>query len=217
MKPLFKKGELEKIQQEITAELKPYLDTIINMEKKSASYKQFCKALDIHDQKFAHGSHIYDYIMKDFEEISKHGTKEEIHRLFSYLGLVESIGNTVTDIIVMILVANNIDFHVESIRSTPRIRHVNSIEDLDKNRVPLTAKLNFLRDNQISVFPSVVDSELRNKIAHMNFEIRRNQIWIKGKQGSEVVTLAWCRLITAIETVEELLRLIREPDEFFEK
>jgi hypothetical protein len=129
---------------------------------------------------------------------------------------VESIGNTVTDIIVMILVANGIDFHVESVHSTPRIRHVNSIEDLDKNRVPLTAKLNFLRDNQISVFPSVVDSELRNKIAHMDFEIRRNQIWIKGKPGSEVVTLAWCRLITAIETVEKL-RLTRETDEFFEK
>lgn len=208
---------MEKIQQEITAELKPYLNTIINMEKKSASYKQFSKALDIHDQKFAYGSHVYDHLMKDYEGISKHSTKEEIHRLFSYLGLVESIGNTVTDIIVMVLVANGIDFHVESVHSTPRIRHVNSIEDLDKNRVPLTAKLNFLRDNQISVFPSVVDSELRNKIAHMDFEIKRNQIWIKGKQASEVVTLAWCRLITAIETVKKLLRLIREPDEFFEK
>jgi hypothetical protein len=79
LKPLFKEGELEKIQLEINAELKPYLDTIINMEKKSASYKQFSKALDIHDQKFAYGSKIYDYLMKDYDRISKHSTKEEIH------------------------------------------------------------------------------------------------------------------------------------------
>jgi hypothetical protein len=98
----------------------------------------------------------------------------QILDLFLYLGLVESLGNCYVDLLVMLLITNGRDFHIESRYSTPRIKHVISIDDLEKEKVPLTMKLNFLKDNGLENFADVVDSKLRNDITHLNFEIRKD-------------------------------------------
>ena len=115
--------------------------------------------------------------------------------LFTYMGLVESIGNTLVNIVVMVLVANGRDFHIECRYATPRIKHAISIKELEDERVPLTTKLNFLRDNGIKKLTAIIDSELRNEIAHLRFDFRKNRVVIKGKPASEIASAGTVRLI----------------------
>jgi len=212
LRHFFKDKELDELRRGIVTEIKPFLDSIRKMDKESASVKQFNKALDVFNQRIYGGMEIYGYIMKDLstDRSSRYDTKEEIRVLLAYLGLVESLGNTVTDVVVMSLVSNGRDFHIESPYVTPRIRRVVAIEDLETHRVSLTTKLNFLRDNGISVFPSVVDSELGNIIAHLKFEIRKNEVYIRGKPSLVTVMVAWFKLFEAITTVEGLLEAMQK-------
>jgi hypothetical protein len=130
---------------------------------------------------------------------------QQVYDLFFYLGLVESFGNCFVDLLVMLIIANGRDFHIESMYSSPRIRHVNSMIDLEKEKVPLTTKLNFLRDNGIDTFSSVIDSKLRNDIAHLNLEIVENNIVIRGKLIEDFFNPCFDRLMTATTRVSILI------------
>jgi virulence-associated protein VapD len=112
--------------------------------------------------------------------------KSDLFYVFSYLGLVESLGNSIVDLLVLLLVANGRDFHIECLRTTPRIKHALTIEDLEKEKVPLTTKLNFMRDNNLRFIASLIDTDLRNTIAHLKFETRDGKIYVKSKTGKSM-------------------------------
>lgn len=59
----------------------------------------------------------------------------ETYKTFAYLRLVESLGNTTVDLVVMLFVVNGRDFHIECQHTIPRIKHAVSIKDLEKERV----------------------------------------------------------------------------------
>jgi len=127
--------------------------------------------------------------------------------LFAYLGAVETLGNTIVDIIVMVVIANGRDFHIECEYSTPRVRHVQDISDL--RRVPLTTKLNFLRDNGIKMLPSMIDSKLRNDIAHLNFKFDpdTNEVFIRNRSAKEVLGEGLKELNMVFEVYDELHKI----------
>ena len=127
--------------------------------------------------------------------------------LFNYLGFVETIGNGIVDIIIMLVIANGIDFHVESEYKTPRIRHVKHIFDLDD--APLRTKLNFLRENGIKTLPSVIDSKLRNDIAHLNFifDPDTKETTLRGRPVKTVVNEGFKRFMLIFAVIGELERL----------
>jgi hypothetical protein len=127
--------------------------------------------------------------------------------LFNYLGFVETVGNTTVDIIIMLVIANGIDFHIESQHETPRIRHVNHIFDLDD--VPLRTKLNFLRENGIKTIPSIIDCNLRNDIAHLNFTFDPDtkEITLRGRPLKSVVEEGFKRFMPIFSVYDELDRL----------
>ena len=127
--------------------------------------------------------------------------------LFNYIGFIETVGNSIIDIIIMLVIANGTDFHIESEYKTPRIRHVKHIFDLDD--VPLTTKLNFLRENGIKALPSVVDSKLRNDIAHLNFTFDPDtkEITLRGRPIKTVVDEGFRRFMLIFAVYDELDRL----------
>jgi hypothetical protein len=129
------------------------------------------------------------------------------YMLFAYLGIVETLGNTIVDIIIMLIIANGKDFHIESEYRTPRVKHVERIFDL--NRVPLATKLNFLRDNGIKTLPSMIDSKLRNDIAHLNFTFNPDtkEISIRNRPIKEVVNEGFNRLNMISKVYDELDKL----------
>jgi hypothetical protein len=115
--------------------------------------------------------------------------KSDLFYVFSYLGLVESLGNSIVDLLVLLLVANGRDFHIECLRTTPRIKHALTIEDLEKEKVPLTTKLNFMRDNNLRFIASLIDTDLRNTIAHLKFETREAKSMLKAKREKACANL----------------------------
>lgn len=91
--------------------------------------------------------------------------------LYRYLGLVESLGVALLDLIVWLLVANGRDLHVERVHDVPRIVHVAKFKDLDSRNVTLGMKLGFLERNELKKTSKFIDRNLRNDIAHLDFSI----------------------------------------------
>lgn len=172
--------ELKKIDKKVKSELEPFLDSI---RTKRANYELFKSAYKAFKKRHVRAFKVLDVLIKDFGK----SPRGEMNALFAYLGLVEGPGNCIVDIIVMLLVASGRDFHIESRYGTPRIKHVASIEDLERERVPLTSKLNFLRDNGVTELSSIVDSKLRNRVAHLRFDVRKDTVFIKGKPAWELL------------------------------
>jgi len=191
----------------IRSELEPFLDGI---RTKHANFELFKQAYTDFRKKDLRAQRVCDFIMKDFSKISKFQAKEEIHSLFAYLGVIESLGNNIVDMIVMLLVANGRDFHIECQHTTPRIKHVVSIKDLERERVPLTTKLNFLKDNGILELTSIIDSKLRNAIAHLKFDVKENSIYIKGKPASKIIGINLRKMIKGYLVTHVELALLAE-------
>lgn len=118
--------------KKITDQLKPFLDCIGNMDVESTGFKVFKQVFHEYRKKYKRAEKIGAFLMKDFEVITKFSAKEEIHWLFAYLGLIESLGSCVIDLIVMLLVACGRDFHIEYVYETPHIRHATSMSDLKR-------------------------------------------------------------------------------------
>jgi hypothetical protein len=194
-------GEIIQLRDKIVSELEPFLDKLRMGPMDSIhgfedSYRKFMARIEDANSKIN-----FLMIGQTVEEISGSSISKQVFDLFFYLGLVESYGNCFVDLLVMLLIANGKDFHIESLHSSPRIKHVNSMNDLEKEKVPLTTKLNFLRDNGIDTFSSIIDSRLRNDIAHLNFKINENTIIIRGKPTSDLIRSSFDKLMTATTSV----------------
>lgn len=208
----------EELIEKIRSELEPFLDGI---RTEHADVELFKQAYSDFITRYKRARRLLDIIIPDFEHlkilVKEDARLRDIYWLFLYLGLVESLGNCVVDMIVMLLVANGRDFHIECAHATPRIRHAGSINDLEKERVPLTTKLNFLRDNGISTLASIVDSKLRNAIAHLKFDVKEDKIFIKGKPAFEVTYSSVEKLAGALMITEKWLRLLALKKGVFSK
>lgn len=201
--------EREEIQteQKITSELTPFLNGIRSLGTDSRNFEIFKEAFIDFENTLERKKNILGPFYKSYVERAHTLSKDIIHDIFFYLGLVESFGNCIADIIVLLLVANGRDLHIECrYTRTPRIKHVTSIKELETERVPLTTKLNFLDDNSVKELASIIDSELRNAIAHLKFDVRDDKIFIKGKSVEDIVTHSSLKLAAAIKTTRTLIR-----------
>lgn len=195
------------LEQEITSELEPFITGMYTMGAESRNFRLFKEAYAYFQNKYERKREILRHITRDAETIQVSGVKDKIYMLFVYLGAIESVANAMVDILVLLLVANGRDFHIECRGyRTPRIRHVLSIkDDLEKKWIPLGTKLSFLRENGIERFTSIVDSELRNAIAHLKFDIKEDEIFVKGQPAPAIFITSWIELNMALESAEKLL------------
>jgi len=92
-----------------------------------------------------------------------------LSKLFAYLGLVESLGATLIDMTLMLLIANGIEMHI---RKEGGIMHVSNLKDL--RRLNLVYKLGFLDENKLKFVSGIVDRQLRNDIAHLKFRVEES-------------------------------------------
>ena len=196
--------ELKQINEKISEELEPFLDGIRTMGSRSRNFRLFKEAYNDFLEKHSRALTIAELLIKVKVEPTNE-LVEDLMELFTCMGFVESVGNTIVNFIVMLLVANGRDFHIECRYTTPRIKHAVSIKDLEDERVPLTTKLNFLRDNGITELASIIDSELRNRIAHLEFDVRKDRIYIKGKPAFEFAKKSSDKLLHAVLTTLKLV------------
>jgi hypothetical protein len=177
--------DIEKMKAKIKHEIEPFMNKILSLSDEDLlefeeEYRSYLK------QCFTSLNILNSFTIEQDVKALRTSIKEQVFLLYHYLGMVESIGNWTSNILIMLLVASGKDFHIESIQA-PRIKHVYSLHDLEKAYVPLTIKLNFLRDYGIKTYPSIIDSKLRNDIAHFNFKMEKNKVTIRGKEVWEVV------------------------------
>lgn len=201
--------ELNQIEQKIKSELEPFLDGMRRAGARSRNFKIFKKAYHDFERKRESNLVIRDYITRGVLR-KTHEIKDIIQWIFVYLGLVESAGNNIANMTVMLLVANGIDFHVERLHGKPRIKHAVSIEDLEKEKVFLGTKLGFIKDNGIRELASIIDSQLRNDIAHLKLKIKGNEIYVKEKPARKLVFDSTLKLLRAINVTRNLLDQLAE-------
>jgi hypothetical protein len=95
---------------------------------------------------------------------------KSLTKLFAYLGLVESLGVTLMDMALILLIANRKEMHMRG--KGGGIRHVSTLKEL--RRLDLVYKLEFLVANKLGFVAGVVSRNLRNDIAHLKFAIDEN-------------------------------------------
>lgn len=149
----------------------PLVETI----KTSGSSKQFLKpyAHTLKDR-FERGAKR----MLLFKEDAKAEGKDELTTLrkaFVYMGLFESSVTNLIDLVLMIFVVNHHDFYVYNNRAYAR-----SLDDLDN--ASLGEKLAFLNYHDLRIFSQNLNKDLRNKVAHMDFEVNEDGTISVGQQ-----------------------------------
>lgn len=110
-------------------------------------------------------------ILRDIKSgISFPSRKEEsMNRMLVYLGLVESLGNTLMDMFIMVLIMNGREIHT---RSGSNVKHVRLMKELKDTT--LDGKLDFLDDEGFGFFKRFIDKNTRSIIAHLKFTIENN-------------------------------------------
>lgn len=93
---------------------------------------------------------------------------ESMSKMLAYLGLVESLGVTLMDIVLLMFVANGIEIHTRG----PYAKHVKSFEEL--RDIDLGYKLEFLGNEGLGMFRRFINQETRNIIAHLKFRIEND-------------------------------------------
>jgi hypothetical protein len=108
------------------------------------------------------------------DEISSGTTEPKLKTALTvllYLTEIELLGTSYIDFVILLLTAQGIDLHLESDDKHRYTRHVTSPEDLESSSLSLHVKLDFLKSNGITFFEKCIDRELRNRIAHADFDI----------------------------------------------
>jgi hypothetical protein len=80
--------------------------------------------------------------------------------------------------IILLLIACGKDFHVEGTRDFPTTFHAATVEDLESPSIGLTVKKRFLERCGLNTTAKLIDTCLRNKIAHLN--LTENEIDTNG-------------------------------------
>jgi hypothetical protein len=119
--------------------------------------------------------------LEAFQQVS------HILNAFSYVAFVEAVATPFIDMSILLLSAEGFHFHVEPDREHIFIRHAMSLEDLESPSISLGAKLNFLESCGITFFSKWIDKTLRNKIAHLDFEIEGNGDFVTTTSKENVV------------------------------
>jgi len=207
------KEELERIKKEFASQLKPLLDSVrdtVRSPQESKIFKQNClelgarvgKIRQVYDSMAQH----VDLLVEELATVEESSTRYFFNIAFFYLGLVEIIGNFLADFVIVHLIANGHDFHIECAYRTPRMKHVVYLKELEEERVPLATKLNFIEDCGITVLKSIIDTKLRNDIAHMNFDIKDDKVYIRGKLAMNVITNSLRRGLAGLDAHDSMVK-----------
>jgi hypothetical protein len=101
----------------------------------------------------------------------------------TYLLETEIIGTAYIDRVLLLLIGKGVDFHLEPDYDHRYTRHAKSLEDLQTLSLSLSIKQDFLKANHITLFTKMIDRNLRNKIAHMDYRMENNCFYCKNKDG----------------------------------
>jgi hypothetical protein len=145
-----------------------------------------------------------------FKELSKlhDGELVTLLKAYVFLGLFETTVTNLVDLIIMFFIADGHDFYVYNKRA-----YAHSLDDLDE--ASLGEKLIFLNRHGLQVFSQNINKELRNKVAHMDFDIEPDgKISIENQRydlDNEIYKLmGFLLLLTAVLEDSGIAKIFRE-------
>jgi phosphopantetheine adenylyltransferase len=207
------KKELERIKKEYSSQLKPLIDSAIKMRrtpKISRALKENLLKIKTQnskiDQTYNYMAQQVDILEEELSTVPESSVRFFFSIAFFYLGIVEMTGNFLADFVIAHLIATGHDFHIECTYRTPRIKHVVYLKELEEERVSLATKLNFIEDCGITIFRSIINTRLRNDIAHMNFDIKQDTVYIRGKPAIEMINSSIFKMLAALDAHESLMK-----------
>jgi hypothetical protein len=169
-----------KIEEEVREQLKLLF---ADFHPGSPAFKMFERHSEQFGKKFKQSNSIIETFIETLqtipacekiEELPKYRKARNIVNAFGYLAEVETTASIYVDIAILILIAKGQDLHLGPDRKHMYIRHAMSLEDLESPTLPLSVKLDFLDLNGFSFFSKWIDRDLRNKIAHLDFDFDEN-------------------------------------------
>ena len=179
--------EIEEKSQAMTEGFRSLVDRTATIGKTSPEYIQFKRDAGRLYNKISRANDFVTLI-SNIKRARTEVKERTLIKLFGYLGLVESIGAAMVDFALIILILNNRTFHIESTKTVPPIRHATSVKDFEDENISLGAKLGFLEQNSLGFFARMIKRTLRNRIAHLKFEIDDdgNVFYYKGKRKKNI-------------------------------
>jgi hypothetical protein len=121
--------------------------------------------------------------MKFFKGDAKAEGKDEVTTLrkaFLYLGLFETSITNLIDLLLMLFIVDHHDFYVYDNRA-----YAKTLDDLDN--ASLGEKLSFLNYHGLPIFSQNLNKDLRNKIAHMDFDVNADGTISTGRQKFDLL------------------------------
>ena len=165
--------------KEIRRKLDPFITEVTKMTgRSSAEYQQFREEMIKWIPQFDKTLRVWNDMLRSLTYI-EHEAKADPRavstiKLFIYLGLVEMYGVDLLNSLILLLIASGRTLHIEREHGTPRVIHASTLDHLQSTGVTLATKLKFLEENGLSAIARLIDRDLRNDIAHLNFEIEDN-------------------------------------------
>ncbi len=177
----------KEVEQEVKQQLVPLFADFYPSSAKFLMYKKYRLAFS---ERISKANQFNNYIVGLTEiigPISSTDTKDKrkskvLLGALLYLSEVELLGNILVDEAILLLVAGGADLHLEPDYEHRYVRHVNSLEDLQSPSLSLSVKLDFLDSNGLGCFSKWINRPLRNKIAHLDFDIDEEGHFKLGKK-----------------------------------
>jgi hypothetical protein len=200
------------VEEEVRSQLEPLFSEFYNGSRMYRAYYGYLKQLD----ERLHRGHEFLNIIKHAYLAQTFEKKEHLARTLTvlvallYLVEIELVGSGYVDMAILLLTEKGIDFHLEPDYEHRFTRHVASPKDLDSPSLTLGVKLDFLSMNGLPFFAKCVDRDLRNKIAHADFEIDANGKFYKlterGKRKLVDVNSKHICLIDYVSAIDKIFK-----------
>lgn len=163
--------------QLLVEKLKPLVASILSSREEIDKLKDFTRQSQIRFEKSGQR-------MRLFKEDSKTDYDSQlntIRKAFLFLALFETTVTNILNCIVFLLVLNGHDFFIQYTR-----KYAKSLDDLDEAN--LAEKLDFLKFHGFSFLTEKINKSLRNKIAHMDFDIEEKGVIVVKKNKYDLQT-----------------------------
>jgi hypothetical protein len=118
-----------------------------------------------------------------------------------YLNDVEAVSDIFVNLTILLSVGKGFDLHLEADSVHHYTRHARTLDDVESPYLSLSTKLDFLKSCGLFFFSKWIDRDLRNRIAHLDFEIDKNGDFLIIKQSKRKKV----DLLQKQETVKEYL------------
>jgi len=176
--------------RQLVLKVKPLIESI-SSSKQNKKVQESLKELQIRFKRSGERMRIF----KDDSKVSYDSQLNTLRKAFLFLALFETTVTNMLDCLVFLMILNHHDFFIQQ-----RRKYAKSLRDIEES-FGVAEKLDFLNLHDFSFLTENINNPLRNKIAHMDFDIEGKGVIIikntKYNLQEQLIKLEAVMLLTA--------------------